>query len=72
MFDRVENHSFKGFKSFPTSGPLHMLLLSLPMLSLTLLFICQLQNFQFSAKTSLTQQSQSPLFYPHRASSIFS
>lgn len=30
MFARVENYDFKGFKPFPTSGPLHTLLLSLP------------------------------------------
>ena len=30
MFARVENHGFIGFKSLPTSGPLHMLLLPLP------------------------------------------
>lgn len=30
MFARLENQCFTGFKSFLTSGPLHMLLLSLP------------------------------------------
>lgn len=29
MFTKVENHVFNGFKPFPTSGHLHMLLLSL-------------------------------------------